>query len=49
MSRGSEYAKQCCNVCAEVCDACADECEKFSSVEECKQMHAENVLKSVVI
>jgi len=37
MSRGSEYAKQCCNVCAEVCDACADECEKFSSSEECKQ------------
>jgi hypothetical protein len=37
MSRGSEYAKQCCNVCAEVCDACADECEKFSHVEECKQ------------
>ena len=37
MSRGSEYAKQCCNVCAEVCDACADECEKFSSIEECKQ------------
>jgi len=37
MSRGSEHAKECCNVCAEVCDACADECEKFSSIEECKQ------------
>jgi hypothetical protein len=37
MSRGSEYAKQICNICAEVCDACAVECEKFSSIEECKQ------------
>jgi hypothetical protein len=37
MSRGSEYAKQICNVCADICDACAVECEKFSSKEECKQ------------
>ena len=38
MSRGSENAKQICNICADICDACAEECEKFSSkMEQCKQ------------
>ena len=37
MSRGSEYAKQMCEICADACDACAMECEKHASkMEECK-------------
>jgi hypothetical protein len=51
MSIGSEYAKQCCNVCAEICDACADECESFLLLKDANNalMHAEIALKNVVI
>jgi len=37
MSRDSEYAKQICNVCADIIDACAVECEKHKTMEHCKQ------------
>lgn len=35
MSRGSEYAKQICSLCATICDACAAECAKFQDTH-CK-------------
>jgi hypothetical protein len=37
MSRDSEYAKQICNVCADICDTCGVECEKHQTMEHCKQ------------
>ena len=38
MCRGSEYAKQMCNMCADMCEACAMECEKMGDkMEVCKQ------------
>lgn len=38
MARGSEYAKQSCNMCADVCEACAMECDKMAGkMEQCKQ------------
>jgi hypothetical protein len=28
MSRGSQFARDICRICAEICDACGAECEK---------------------
>jgi hypothetical protein len=36
MSMDSQFAKQFCNLCADVCDACAQECEHHD-VDHCKQ------------
>ena len=36
MSMDSQFAKQFCNLCADVCDACASECEHHD-VDHCKQ------------
>ena len=36
MSRGSTYAKEICNLCAQICDACAKECARFQD-EQCQQ------------
>lgn len=36
-SGGSEFAKQICNLCAEICNAGAVECEKHSQMEHCKK------------
>jgi len=35
MSRGSEFAVQFCELCADACDACAAECEKHP-MDHCK-------------
>ncbi len=37
MARGSEFAKQICDLCAKICTACAEECEKHSHMEHCKK------------
>jgi hypothetical protein len=37
MSRGSEFARKMCGLCADVCNACADECEKHKHMEHCKK------------
>ena len=37
MASGSEFAKQICNLCAEICTACAVECEKHAHMEHCKK------------
>jgi hypothetical protein len=29
MARGSEFASDVCNACAEICDTCAEECGKY--------------------
>ncbi|MDQ3873618.1 MAG: four-helix bundle copper-binding protein [Thermoproteota archaeon] len=36
MSMDSQFAKQFCNLCADICDACAQECEKHD-VDHCKK------------
>lgn len=35
LSSASEFAKQICNLCAEMCNACAMECEKQTHLEHC--------------
>ncbi len=37
MSRGSEYAKEMCALCAEICRDCGEECSKhqMSHCQEC--------------
>ena len=35
MSMDSQFAKQFCNLCADICDACAQECERHN-VDHCK-------------
>ena len=36
MSMDSQFAKQFCNLCADICDACAQECERHN-VDHCKR------------
>jgi hypothetical protein len=35
MSMDSQFAKQFCNLCADICDACAQECER-RDIDHCK-------------
>jgi hypothetical protein len=37
MSRGSEFAREICALCASICQACAEECSKHSGMEHCKE------------
>jgi hypothetical protein len=37
MSMDSEFAKQFCNLCADICDACAKECERHTDMDHCQQ------------
>lgn len=39
MARGSEFAKELCQLCAKVCQACGDECAKhqMAHCQECAQ------------
>ena len=36
MARGSDFANQLCELCAEICDKCADSCEKLADDEDMK-------------
>lgn len=36
LSRGSQFARQFCGLCAEVCDTCAQECRKHDH-DHCQQ------------
>ena len=36
MSRGSDFARQICAMCADICDACADECGRHQH-DHCQQ------------
>lgn len=43
MARGSDYAKEICELCAIICDACGEECAKYPAnhcqkcAEACRQ------------
>ena len=39
MSRGSQFAREVCQLCAEICDACCTECEKHET-EHCQNCAA---------
>jgi hypothetical protein len=49
MSRGSEHAKQLCNICAVLCDDCGAECEKIRPWNTVNNVlkHVENALQNV--
>lgn len=36
VARGSDYADQILNECADICNACAEECSKHSQMEHCR-------------
>jgi hypothetical protein len=37
MSMDGEFAKQICNVCADICNARAQDCGKHSQMDHCQQ------------